>query len=292
MIVIGTVVRTVRKQKVKKKRAIVFFLLFILVIGVDIYVIRYFMKEDSVIVSTADYLAEDTMLNEANKDNSDGKVTKDKKEDVTKEGKNKVLLDVPFINQTKDYLNACESISAVMALQYLGIDITVDDFITDYLDKGVAPYRDKHGVYRGSNPWEKFPGNPKDDTGWGCYAPVIVNALNKFIDKDKYDVQELYNEKVSSLCSDYIDHGVPVIFWATIDMKAPSKGSSWKLVDSDEKFTWIRPMHCVLLVGYDDNYYYFNDPWVKKAYKYKKAEVERAYKGLYQQAVVVTKIKK
>lgn len=278
-----------RKRKEKKKRAIIWFLLFVMVLGLDWYVIKSFVQEDSLTDHTETFMSEDGLINEANSDNQKGKRSDKVSQEVVKDYKNKVLLDVPYINQKKDYINACESISAVMALQYLGMDISVDDFINDYLETGEVPYYDKDGVYRGSSPWEVFPGNPTDETGWGCYAPVIVNALNKLLDKDQYDVHELYNEKISNLCKNYIDNGIPVIFWATIDMQAPYKGSSWNLIDSDEEFTWIRPMHCVLLVGYDDDYYYFNDPWQKKAIKYKKAEVERAYRGLYQQAVAVTK---
>ena len=277
-----------KKRKVKKKRAVVWFLLFVLIVGIDVYFIKYLLTDDSVIATTDTSVSEES-VNEANKDNLSGKHANNSKEDGVDTSSNKVLLDVPYMNQKKDYINACESISTVMALHYLGIDITVDDFINKYLDKGKVPYYDENGVYTGSDPWKVFPGDPTDETGWGCYAPVIVNALNKFLDKDTYDVQELYNEKISTLCSEYIDKGVPVIFWATINMQAPYKGASWKLMDSDKEFTWIRPMHCVLLIGYDDHYYYFNDPWRNKASKYKKADVERAYRGLYQQAVVVTK---
>ncbi len=282
------VVKAVKKRKEKQKRALIWFILFVVILGLDLYFIKSFMEDDSVVANTDEYLSEDVMANEANADNLSGKDATGQNQEATSGGSNKVLLDVPYINQTKDYINACESISTVMALHYLGIDISVDDFINKYLDIGEVPYHDNNGVYVGSSPWEVFPGNPTDETGWGCYAPVVVNALNKFIDKDLYDVQELYNERITTLCSEYIDKGIPVIFWATINMQAPYKGSTWKLKDSEESFTWIRPMHCVLLVGYDDEYYYFNDPWEKKACKYKKAEVERAYRGMYQQAVVVT----
>ena len=278
-----------RKRKDKKKRAVIWSLLFVMTLGIDFYFVKNVLKEDSVVANSTTLLSEDSISNEANTDNVTGKQSSKKQKNNDQKNKNRVLLDVPYINQTKDYLNACESISTVMALQYLGIDISVDEFINQYLDKGKVPYHDKDGVYWGSSPWEVFPGNPTDETGWGCYAPVIAKALNKFMDKDTYQVKELYNTRISKLCKDYIDKGTPVIFWATIEMQEPYKGSTWKLIGSEEKFTWIRPMHCVLLVGYDDDYYYFNDPWEKKAQRYKKADVEKAYKGLYQQAVVVTK---
>ena len=49
------------------------------------------------------------------------------------------LLNVPYINQRMDYPTGCESVSAVMALQYAGVDITVDTFIDDCLDTGERP---------------------------------------------------------------------------------------------------------------------------------------------------------
>lgn len=41
----------------------------------------------------------------------------------------KKIIQVPHINQTEKYPTGCESISAVMLLQYLGIDITPERFI-------------------------------------------------------------------------------------------------------------------------------------------------------------------
>ncbi len=37
---------------------------------------------------------------------------------------------------------------------------------------------------------------------------------------------------------------------------------SWKLINKNVNFDWVRPQHCLLLIGYDDtkNIYYFNDP--------------------------------
>ena len=51
---------------------------------------------------------------------------------------------------------------------------------------------------------------------------------------------------------------------------------------------WIAPEHCLLLVGYDDEHYIFNDPLKSKPFTYyKKAAVEQAYAGLFSQAVII-----
>ena len=49
-------------------------------------------------------------------------------------GKKRIILNVPYIDQSIHYPTGCESVSSVMLLQYLGIDITVDEFIEKYLE--------------------------------------------------------------------------------------------------------------------------------------------------------------
>ena len=197
------------------------------------------------------------------------------------------LLDVPYITQIYDYPNGCESVATVMALNYEGIDITVDDFIEKYLDMAPLPeYVD--GELWGYSPWFYFLGDPRDMSGLCCYAPCIVSALSKFVDTDKYEILELYGESVEDLCTNYVKNGDPVIFWGTMYMNAPSvPGWCWNIYGTDDTYYWVDPMHCLLLVGYDRDNYYFNDPTAGKSVAYSKSDVEAAYEGLYRQAVIV-----
>ena len=73
----------------------------------------------------------------------------------------------------------------------------------------------------GANPWEEFLGSPYSESGWGCYAPVIAGALEQLLqDRDIKDlsVKELEGQSLESLCRAYVDRGVPVMLWATIEM--------------------------------------------------------------------------
>ena len=45
------------------------------------------------------------------------------------------IIKAPYINQGDKFPTGCESVSAVMLLQYLGYSITVEEFIADYLEK-------------------------------------------------------------------------------------------------------------------------------------------------------------
>lgn len=285
----------------------------------------------------------------------------------------KVLLDVPYISQKDRYPTGCESVSAVMLLNYLGYGITVDSFIADYLE--IEDFEMIDGIRYGPHPEKVFCGDPYSEDGMGCYAPVIVNTLNKifndtslikavteiktevaiqtqYLDAIKTDtvtqirreaqaqpeaqiqtfaetetdtviriqreaqaqpetriiescpseLRKLANETERSgrkictavnetgtpteiLLSRYIDKGMPVIFWACIEMREPIHGPEWRLKSADVKicetesagnqnsesgdgkdngteeiFTWTSNEHCMLLVGYDKENYYFNDP--------------------------------
>lgn len=197
------------------------------------------------------------------------------------------MIDAPFIDQTEYYPTGCEAVSTVMALQYIGIDIDVNDFIDNYLDLGQAPYYANNSII-GDSPYECFLGSPYNRTGWGCYSTVIERALNKFIDKEMYSVKRLSKKSLESLCEKYINNDIPVILWATIGMKQAYTTSTW-ITPQEKSFAWIAPEHCLLLVGYDKNYYYFNDPLQGKQAKYKKSDVKTAYKSLGSQAVVIYK---
>lgn len=70
---------------------------------------------------------------------------------------------------------------------------------------------------------------------------------------------ELSQKPLEELCSAYIDNNIPVILWGTLKMTSQCTYSSWKTPDG-KTIQYNNKLHCLLLVGYDENYYYFNDP--------------------------------
>ena len=65
------------------------------------------------------------------------------------------------------------------------------------------------------------------------------------------------------------------------------ESTQFVLEDSGELFTWLYPLHCLLLTGEDGDCYYFNDPLAGKNVAYPKEQVEAAYEGVGMQAVVL-----
>ena len=193
------------------------------------------------------------------------------------------ISDVPFIDQRQKYPTGCESVSAVMACQYAGISITPDAFIDKYLPRASFTYKD--GKRMGYHPNDCFMGNPYTQNGFCCYASCIEKAINKFLPSG-YTMTNTTGSSVSSLCKNYIDKGIPVVFWATMYMVASGKGATWILKDSGETFQWLSSEHCLVLTGYNSQYYFFNDPLQGKV-KYKKFLVETRYKQMGSQSLVI-----
>ena len=77
---------------------------------------------------------------------------------------------------------------------------------------------------------------------------------------------------------------------SNINMRDPIVGPQWKLLDTGETFTWISNEHCMLLVGYDEDSYYFNDPYENNGcIRYPKTVVEDRHKAQHMQAVGVVR---
>ena len=70
-------------------------------------------------------------------------------------------------------------------------------------------------------------GNPKISSGvncgYGCYSPCIATGINELgIDA------KVIKDPLSDLTK-YIDDGIPVLIWATMNMKPSQKGDSWTI---------------------------------------------------------------
>ena len=169
-----------------------------------------------------------------------------------------IKIDVPYINQSEKYPTGCESVTTVMLLHYLGYDISVDDFIKNNLK--MRDFETRDGMLYGPDPWEYFVGSPYDPDSFGCYAPVICEALGKILG-DTYEVCDETGKDLDELVETYLKQDMPVILWNSINMREPIIGPEWKLLDTGENFTWISNEHCMLLVGEDEDSYIFNDPY-------------------------------
>ncbi len=195
-----------------------------------------------------------------------------------------LLTDVPILSQFPDYPTGCESVSAVIAMRYAGSDITVDTFIDRYLDKSNDFYT-KDGVSYGPDPYEHFLGFPRSVNAYGCMAPVIENAMNAYY-QGKKEVVNATGTELSALCSRYIDRSIPCLVWVTIGMAEPFYTNRWTLPGGDT-YRWLANEHCMVLVGYDADYYYFSDPYAGALVKYARQLSNERYTAFGKQALAI-----
>lgn len=214
--------------------------------------------------------------------------------------KKHIIEDVPAICQQPNYPSGCESVSTTMLLQYYGCDITPDEFIKDYLPQDYfhSSPDGKNGL-AGPDIASVFIGSPYSKDALGCLPPVINYAVNNYFD-DKYTnltAVDISGSSMDNLITNYIAKDEPVLIWSTMNMWQPVVTYEWTVEDAADYSTykdgqicqWLANEHCLVLVGYDENYYYFNDPnYYSSPIPYEKTIFEERYKTLGKGAVIIT----
>lgn len=199
---------------------------------------------------------------------------------------NEHIIDVPYISQVGILPNGCEAVSATMLLHYNNFNIEPVDFVDKYLEQGEVYV--KWGCRYGPNPKIQYAGDPKSKKGgWGCFAPVIIKALNKYLDGKMY-AKNLTGLTLDEIVQQYISADIPVAVWVTQNMEKITSLYQWQSYDKSETFLYPVREHCMVLTGFDDEYYYFNDPLNEaQAVKFKKEVASASYNSLGKQAVAI-----
>jgi len=195
------------------------------------------------------------------------------------------LINVKPLCQYPNLPTGCESVAATMVLNYLGSEITPEEFAYNWLSYSESFYYLDGKLY-GPNPNEVFAGNPFTNDSYGCFSNVIINAINNH--SSEYTAKSITNTTLEELCKEYIDNNKPLLIWATMSMKESYDGDSWYFEDGS-LFTWTAGEHCLVLVGYNKDFYFFNDPLSGSIVAYKKDIVKKRFIELGSQAVYIYK---
>lgn len=194
------------------------------------------------------------------------------------------LQQVPQMAQFPLYPTGCESVSAVMALRYVGGPITVEEFVERHLAKDTNFYYDEQ-YYYGPDPRLVFAGDPRTTSSYGCMAPVIERAMIHYLGADERVVNAT-GATMEELCSRYVAQGIPVCVWVSVNMLAIIPTDTW-ITPAGETYTWPGNEHCMLLIGYDEERYYFNDPYKGREVSYSRTLAEARYETMGRQAIAV-----
>lgn len=219
--------------------------------------------------------------------------------------------NVPFINQFNlGYPTGCEAVAATMAAQYAGYNIKASTIISntptdtkgkrqetkikeieeEVLNEETGEMESKittieETVWVGENPFKYFVGHPtkgKSTGSYGCFAGPIVTALRNSgvscTDISGVSIDTIFN---------YIQNGKPVIIWCRANAADLTEGETWQYPDGSGQFVELVGEHCAVLIGYDSDYVYLNDPAVGKGVKQPKSKFISNWNKLYNQAIII-----
>ncbi len=194
---------------------------------------------------------------------------------------------IEILEQLPDLPTGCEVTSLTMVLNYMGFEADKLDIARDYLEKQEFERDDDDNLY-GPDFRYVFPGDPENDTSFGCLAPCIVSAAKKYLDENDLFVSpvDLTGASFYELLS-FVEYDVPVILWTTLDLAEPEYIWSWETPEG-EKVTWPTNEHCVVLSAfdYDNNTVQFHDPMMGIV-TYDMDRVIERYEQIGKNAVVI-----
>ena len=200
---------------------------------------------------------------------------------------------VPVIVQD-DLKAACETYACTMLLQHFDFDIDEYQFVENYLVTKPVSYGADGNMY-GPDMDSAYAGDIY--TGYGVNAKGMAKFMNNYISTtgSPLKAQPLSGIPLETLCKDYILKDIPVMVWATTYMNEPYVKATWIVdyVDNDtetqigDSVSWQMGEHCMVLIGFDKNNYYFCDSVAGKVAVYDKATAEERYSQLGMQAIVV-----
>lgn len=206
-----------------------------------------------------------------------------------------IKLDVPLVLQNPDYPNGCEAASAVMLLNWAGIDISLSDFIDNFLPR--SNVYDENGYRYGPDPSAYYAGNPADlSRGWGVFEPAILNTMANITTK-KYEESD--ENAAYILSSSNTDGKItldalsrinqPAMIWVTQDYSKATDVYEWFSYDRKRTYTYPKNAHVVVLTGSDAENYYINDPLKGKDIKVNKQQLSDSFNSMGAQYISIMK---
>ena len=191
-------------------------------------------------------------------------------------------------------LAGCEVYACTETLRFLGYDIDEFTLGDEYLITYPISY-DEYGTRYGPDMNSAQAGDLY--TGYGIYAPAMAKSLNTYLESvgSAERAYPLSGVSLDSLCETYIDNDIPVVLWATLYMGDEGHTVSWVVSYVDENathevgdtFDWYFNEHCIVLIGYDEDEYYFADSVAGEITHYEKDLCRERYETIGSMALVV-----
>lgn len=196
----------------------------------------------------------------------------------------KAVLDVPAIKQLPELYNGCEVTSLSMLLTSAGHPIDKME-LAQKVRKDPTPFQGTSlkQISQWGDPLEGFVGDIQGKRkGYGVYHKPLYDLLKEYMPDKAVDL----TGKDFSALEWVIDQGSPVVTWTTVTYQPTDQWVTWKKDDRTIKATFQE--HAVLLVGFDEQHVYINDPLTgAKGLKVPKQSFVESWKQMGSQAITI-----
>ncbi|MFP4697364.1 MAG: C39 family peptidase [Eubacteriales bacterium] len=205
---------------------------------------------------------------------------------LTNNNKN-IISGVPVIPQYPELPRGCEVVSLIMLLNFYGIEANKMQ-LADELIRDDVPYTITDNMISYGDMHKGFVGDMHNinNPGIGAYHEPVQALMETYIDKD--NIHNLTGTELEDLYY-YLDKNIPI--WINV-------ANNYNEVPENLIHHWLTPNgimeisyteHAVVIVGYNENYIYYNDP--SKAIMDRKpiSEFKNAYDQYGKQALIIIK---
>jgi uncharacterized protein YvpB len=195
-----------------------------------------------------------------------------------------VMIDAPIVRQNPELPAGCEVTSLAMLLQYKGINKSKLELAEEMLKDETPIVWNKDGTiaYWG-NPNLGFVGDVKRNSkAFGIYHTALFPLLQNYIPSAIDMTNKPFAEFEKQLANN-----IPIVAWTTIDYMVPDTWVIWDSPLGPIQTTFME--HAVLLVGFDEQSVYVNDPLSgKKNVKIDKAQFVASWEAMGRQGLSYT----
>ncbi|WP_157950256.1 C39 family peptidase [Vallitalea okinawensis] len=191
-------------------------------------------------------------------------------------------MEVPKLNQYPELPRGCEVTSLAMLMNYNALNVTKMQ-LAEEIVKEPGLYWNDSLLYYG-NPHQGFVGSmySLSQFGFGVYHEPINQLVKAYAPADTLDFTGTSFEEIYF----FLDHGMPVWVITNTLYKALDDNyfKTWKTEEGDVTVT--NKQHAVVVVGYDEEYIYINDPLNRRT-AVKKEEFIAAWEQMGNQAITM-----
>ncbi|PWK13462.1 C39 family peptidase [Tumebacillus permanentifrigoris] len=192
-----------------------------------------------------------------------------------------VILPVPILQQRPELYNGCEVTSLAMLLNYAGQPVSKLELARKIRKDPTPEVVDSAGrTVRWGNPELGFVGDVTGNRrGYSVYHGPIADLLDQYLPDRAVDLTRASFDNVL----DTLATGKPIVVWVTEEFAPTNDWVTWDSPSGRVRATFRE--HCVLLTGYDANQLTLNDPLDGTRKQVDRANFQRAWEQLGQQAV-------